>query len=148
MVADMSVGIAGMHEVVKELQEHNKKNDIRNKHLDELVKINKLLLTEEKPEVAFLFELLDFLKSIPVWMPPGADNTDKCQPKACFVGQSWNGKVISYRDHENLMDFYEIDGEAIYFDVSYYVNRLDKALAALYPAIFDRSCKSWTGDDE
>lgn len=126
-----------MHEIIQELKEHNEKNDIRNKHLEELVKINKLLLTEEKPEVGFLFELLDFLKSIPTWTPPGADNIDNCQPKACFVGESWDGKITSYRDYENLIDFYEIDGKAIYFDVSYYIDRLDKALADLYSATYE-----------
>ena len=128
--------------IEREIRNSTEVDGKRNKSLDELVKLKKIELTNKKPEVMFLFELLDFLKSIPQWDPRYMVHTDlycfsdihpkSSGPKACFVGETWNGRVVAYRDYENLIDFKEVEGEAVFFDVQYYINKLSKALNALY----------------
>lgn len=135
MVADMSVGVYGMPEIDKDLQNIDKSNQQRNNALNELVKLKKIELTRKKPDVMFLFELLDFLKSLPQWtpLPPISENYELYgESKACFVGEAWNGKVVSYRDVAECCDFVEREGEIYFFDVNYYINKLSDALASLY----------------
>lgn len=134
MVADMSVGVGGMSDIRDALRRGNSLKKENNKILEDLLKIKKIEVTDKKPEVMFLFELLDFLKTIPQWIP-NIDGTTYDQaikkPRACFVGEKWNGKIEAYRDCENLCDFKAIEGEAIYFDVNYYIKKLEESLNIL-----------------
>ena len=134
MVADMSVGVVGLKELCEELKYVRKSNEKRNELLVEANKLKRIELANKKPDVMFLFELLEFLKSIPQWSPID-DIYPSSNQKACFVGEKWDGKVRSYRDYENLTDFYEVEGEAIYFDVNYYIKKLSKALEEIYPEV-------------
>lgn len=137
MVADMSVGVVGLNELRKELKYVRKSNEKRDELLAEANKLKRIELTNKKPDVMFLFELLEFLKSIPQWSPPEDNFSYPTRPKACFVGESWDGKVTMYRDDENRTDFFEVEGEAIYFDVNYYIKKLSRALDEIYPEVDD-----------
>ena len=131
MVADMTIGVYGVAELRDELKRNNKLKEKNNKILQDLLKVKEIEVANKKPDIMFLFELLDFLKSIPQWIPNYDELTyDQAfnRPKACFVGEKWDGKITVWRDCENLTDFKEIEGEAIYFDVNYYIKHLDKAL--------------------
>ena len=135
--------VSGIEEGIKNSTKVDRK---RNKSLDELVKLQKIELSNKKPEVMFLFELLEFLKSIPQWDPRYMTDDDLCfyevhpkssGPKACFVGEKWNGRVEAYRDFENLVDFTAVEGEAVFFDVQYYIDKLTESLNALYNEVDD-----------
>lgn len=134
MVADMSVGVGGMFEIDKDLQNIYNSNQQRNNALNELVKLKKIELTQKKPDVMFLFELLRFLKSLPQFDTHNmSGGITEGVSMACFVGPTWNGKItFAHRDYEHKVDFYELEGETIYFDVNYYINKLSDALALLY----------------
>ena len=131
MVADMSVGVGGMSELEDQLKNLNDNKQITNNSLNELIRLKRIEVTNKKPEVMFLYELLDFLKDLPVWDPEqvrvfGTD--DVKEPKVCFVTPKWNGRVEVYRDSENICDVKMMEGQTVFLNVNYYIHRLSEAL--------------------
>lgn len=131
MVADMSVGVGGMSELNDQLKNLNDNKKITNNSLNELIRLKRIEVTNKKPDVMFLYELLDFLKDLPVWDPEQVrvfDTDDVKEPKVCFVTPKWNGRVELYRDSENICDVKMMEGQTVFLNVDYYIHRLSEAL--------------------
>ncbi len=131
MVADMSVGVGGMRELEGQLKNLNDNKQITNNSLNELIRLKRIEVTNKKPDVMFLYELLDFLKDLPVWDPEQVrvfDTDDVKEPKVCFVTPKWNGRVELYRDSENICDVKMMEGQTVFLNVNYYIHRLSEAL--------------------
>lgn len=131
MVADMSVGVGGMSELEDQLKNLNDNKQITNNSLNELIRLKRIEVTNKKPDVMFLYELLDFLKDLPVWDPEQVrvfDTDDVKEPKVCFVTPKWNGRVEVYRDSENICDVKMMEGQTVFLNVNYYIHRLSEAL--------------------
>ncbi len=131
MVADMSVGVGGMRELEDQLKNLNDNKQITNNSLNELIRLKRIEVTNKKPDVMFLYELLDFLKDLPVWDPEQVrvfDTDDVKEPKVCFVTPKWNGRVELYRDSENICDVKMMEGQTVFLNVNYYIHRLSEAL--------------------
>lgn len=126
-----TVAIQGTGGIESKLEDIKKAKNDTNNHLEELIRLKKIEVTNKKPEIMFLYELLEFLRTIPQWSPENSIDEEPIKPKACFVGEKWDGKVVIYRDHMNLCDYVEIEGERIFFDVNYYINKLSMALNEL-----------------
>lgn len=127
----MSVGVGGMSELKDQLKNLNDNKQITNDSLNELIRLKRIEVTNKKPDVMFLYELLDFLKDLPVWDPEQVrvfDTDDVKEPKVCFVTPKWNGRVEMYRDIENICDVKMMEGQTVFLNVDYYIHRLSEAL--------------------
>ena len=134
MVADMTVGLYGIKDIKDKLKYLKKKKQLSNEKLDELIKLKTIEVSNKKPEVMFLYELLEFLKNLPVWYANDMQmlDTDTVEsPKVVFVSPKWNGRIEKYRNDEHRCDIKSMEGEIYLLDVNYYINKLNHSLNKL-----------------
>ena len=132
MVADMSVGIAGLTELENEIKDISREKQVTNTYLGELVKLKKLELSEKKPDLMFLLDLSVFLKSLHRWDASDMmyfDTDTISDGKVGFVTPKFNGRIIKYRDDAGRCDMKEVEVGVNWLNVDYYIKKIDEILS-------------------